>query len=341
MSTKLSHVAAAVYERPWYVQPDVLHQIDRIVQLHIAGGRLSSDEIAERVEAASTRNGPRGGSQSFGDVAVIPIYGLIMPRANLMTEFSGGATVEGIRSAFRYALADEQVGSILFDVDSPGGYTDGIEELAAEIRESRGRKPIVAISDYCMASAAYYLGSQADEVVASPSSVVGWIGTVTIHQEFSKADEMAGVTTTIIRNPPGKFGANEYEPLSDAARTAIQDRVDERSAQFYSAVSKGRGVPVSTVKSEYGAGDGMTASKAKAAGLVDRVDTLDGTLRRMASGKITSRASTAAIAGGEALSLEDGRVPEPPPTPEPEPEPVPDRSKEAEAALALARARSR
>jgi ClpP class serine protease len=98
-----------------------------------------------------------------------------------MSDMSGGTSVEAIRQNFRAAMADETVGSILFDVDSPGGYTDGIEELATEIRNARGTKPMVAIANYGMASAALYLGAQADELVASPSSMVGWIGTALIH----------------------------------------------------------------------------------------------------------------------------------------------------------------
>jgi ClpP class serine protease len=154
----------------------------------------------------------------------------------------------------------------------------------------------VAIANYSMASAAYYLGSQADEVVASPSAQVGWIGTVSVHQEFAKADEMAGVTTTIFRDPPGKFGGNEYEPLSDQARAEKQQAVEDYSGQFYAAVSKGRGVPVSTVKRDFGAGGGLTAARAKAAGLVDRVETIDQTIARMATGKVKPRSSAQATA---------------------------------------------
>jgi len=278
----------------------------------------------------------------MGAVAVIPIYGTIFPRANLMTDMSGGATVDGIRGAFREALADEAIGSILFEIDSPGGYTDGIDELAAEIFNARGQKPMVSIANYMMASAALYLGSQADELVASPSSVIGWVGTVMVHQEFSKMDELAGVTTTIIRNPPGKYGGNEFEPLSDQARTEFQAITDERTAQFTNAMARGRGVSAAKVRSDFGQGGGMTASRAKAVGLVDRVETIDETVRRMATGKGPVSRGTmgvqaaAPIHGGDGLPANDpdAHVSGEAGTP-------PDRSLEAEAALALARAQVR
>jgi signal peptide peptidase SppA len=266
---------------------------------------------------------------------VIPIYGVIMPRANLMTEYSGGATVAGIRTAFREALADESVGSILFDVDSPGGYTDGIEELASEIREARGRKPMLAIANYSMASAALYLGAQADEVSASPSAQVGWIGTVMVHQEASRALEEEGITTTIFRNPPGKFGGNQYEPLSEKARDDLQGVIDELSSQFHSAVATARGVPVGKVRSDFGQGGGMSAAKAKAAGLIDRVETFDQALTRLGSGRVRAGARATAAQGAPWAIVPDEAAPVAADLPAP-----PDAAVQAAAALALARAQA-
>jgi signal peptide peptidase SppA len=292
MKTQLSHVVAAVFGRPWFIQEEVLRTIGSVVEFHLAGGRLSQAEIQERLDAAAARNGPRQ-VRTTGDVGVIPIYGMIAPRATMMTEMSGGTSVEAIRGAFRSAMADETIGSILFDVDSPGGYTDGIEEIAAEILAARGTKPIVAIADYGMASAALYIASSADEVVATPSAMVGWVGTAMIHTEFSKMDEKAGVKTTIFRNPPGKLGANEFEPLSDKAAAEMQQMTDDFSGQFHAHLAKARGVSVATVKADFGQGGGMTAARAKAAGIVDRVDTFDATVKRMAAGKVKTRGAVA------------------------------------------------
>lgn len=362
MNTKLSHVVQAVYGTPWFILPDTLRTIAQIVQLHVDGGRLTSEEVRARLEVAAAANGPRRGGQVVSSVGVIPIYGTIMPRATMMSEYSGGATVQGITRAFRELLEDESVGSILFDVDSPGGYVDGIEELATEIRNARGRKPMSAIADYTMASAAYYIGSQADEVIASPSALVGSIGCVLVHTEYSKMDEQLGITSTVIRRPPAKADANQVEPLSEAARASLDERVDDYYGQFVDAVGKGRGVTAAQVKAGYGEGRVLTAARAKSAGLVDRVDTFDNTIRRLATGKGPVSRGTSALErrvriehfddGGNPISAEEAMrslmaapvidpVPEPDPDPDPPTEPTPDRSKEAEAALALARARTR
>jgi signal peptide peptidase SppA len=317
------HVLAAAVRTPWAIDPDSQEwaAIRSVLSLRAGGGRLSDSEIRTRVEEAQAAQGPRRGrGQTVGSIAVIPIYGVIMPRANLMTEFSGGATVQGLRAAFREAMADESIGSILFDVDSPGGQVGGIEELAAEIRAARGRKPMAAISNGAMASAAYYLGAQADEVIATPSSLTGSIGVYTVYVDESRAADAAGLDVTIIK--AGKFKAEgAFGPLSPEAAAAVQQRVDDFYGQFVGAVAKARGVTTAAVRSGYGEGRALTADRAKAAGLVDRVDTFDGAIQRLASGRVTSRAASALeaaggvalepLAGGEFLGASVGETTEP------------------------------
>lgn len=300
-------IARAVFETPWFIREREGRIVAEIVLERVAGDRLSEEDIHARVSAAQAAQGPRRGPRVAGAVAVIPIYGVIMPRVTLMTEMSGGSTVAGIREAFREVLADEAVGSILFDVDSPGGAVDGIEELATEIREARGRKPMVAIANTLMASAAYYVACQADEVVASPSSLTGSIGVFLEHVEFSRADEAEGVTATVIRRPAGKHEVNAVEPLSDDARSHLQEMIDDYYGQFVGAVAKGRGVTPAVVRAGYGEGRVLTARRALEAGLVDRVETYDEALRRLATGKGPAPRATAADLPTVAMSDDDLR----------------------------------
>jgi ClpP class serine protease len=59
------------------------------------------------------------------------------------------------------------------------------------------------------------------------------------------------------------------------------------------AVAKGRGVAQGAVREGYGEGTVLTAKRALGAGLVDRVDTFDGTLARLAAGKVVMRGAKA------------------------------------------------
>lgn len=332
------HVARAVFGTPWYTTPDHLATIAGIVGSRMAGAMPTPEELAARLAEAQTTAGPRGGARTMGAVAVIPVYGTLMARANLFTEFSGGATYQSIGRALREALADDSIGSIVFDIDSPGGEVIGCDELASEIRAARGRKPMVAVASGMMASAAYYLGCQADEVVASPSSVVGSVGCVTVQWEESRALDEAGITVNVIRNPVAKYEGNPYEPLSDEARAHLQERTDDYADAFRASVAKARGVPVSAVKAGYGQGRSLGAKRALEAKLVDRIATLDETIVRLATGKGPVSKGTAAEEPETLTELADAmgddvNVDETPLLRS-------DQTTEAQAALALARARA-
>jgi len=279
---KYTQVTKAVYERPWAIQPSMLAVIEEIVRLRAAGSPFGSDEIDQRVAAAA--NGPRRGGLRAQGVAVIPMYGVISKRMDLMTAMSGGTSVDQLTSQFRDALADPDVGAILFDVDSPGGSVDGITELANEIRSARGQKPMAAVANPTMASAAYWIASQVDEVIASPSALVGSIGIIGMHVDVSKQDEMLGEKVTLITAGAGKAEGNEHEPLSDEGRAKLQALADDYYALFTGDVAAARGVKASQVVGDWKA-DVFTARKAQAAGLVDRVETLDEAVGRMV-GKI-------------------------------------------------------
>jgi signal peptide peptidase SppA len=294
---RYQHVARAVFDTPWYIREAEGSVIASIVRGRLAGEGMTDAEITARVEAARAAQGPRGG-QVAGPVAIIPVYGVIMPRANLMPEMSGGTTVGAIRANLEEAIRDKDIAAVIAEFDSPGGSVEGIEELASWIRENRGQKPMVAVVNTMCCSAAYYLAAQFDEIVASPSSLTGSIGVFTEHVEYSRMDDEAGITTTIVQQPDTKHDINDSQPLSDAGMAHLQMLVDDYYNQFVTAVAKGRGVAPAIVRDGYGQGRELTAGRAKTAGLADRVDTLDNTIRRLASGRGRAAMQPAALDSG-------------------------------------------
>lgn len=291
---RYSKVTEAIHSQPWAIQPAMLAVIEEVVQLRISGSALTEEEIEARIAAA--QNGPRQGPARSQGVAVIPVYGVISQRMNLMTAMSGGTSVEGLTRAVRGALADPDVGALVLDIDSPGGMVEGIAEIASEIRAARGQKPIVAVANAVMASAAYWIGSAADEVVATPSAQVGSIGVIGHHVETSKADEMAGETYTVITAGKGKANQSSHVPIDADGIAEMQALADGFYSLFVADVAAGRGVPKAKVTGEWQASV-LGAKAAKAAGMVDRVDTLDATVARLGA-KINRQATLAAAAGG-------------------------------------------
>lgn len=276
---RYSHIVRAIAETPWAILESKLAEIEEIVILRVEGHHLSDEEIRERIGAGPAAKE----TQASGAIAVLPLYGVIIPRATMFSQVSGLTSVEGFSASFRAALANPQVGSILIDVNSPGGQVDLIPELATEIREARGEKPIIAIANTDAASAAYWVASQADELVVTPSGEVGSIGVFAAHDDISGMQEKLGVKTTLVTAGKYKTELSPFEPLSDEAREALQAKIDEYYAMFVSDVAEGRGVPIDVVRKGFGEGRMVTAETALKLGMVDRIETYEATLERLST----------------------------------------------------------
>lgn len=281
-----------VLDSPWAILPRALSAIEAWV-------RDPRSEVGFQAATGVPREPAPGASSA---IAVIPVHGVIEHRESWIMQYLGGVSAEGIRESIRTALGDPAVSAIILDVDSPGGTVAGITELAAEIRASRGSKPIVAVANTLAASAAYWIAAQADELVASPSASVGSIGVYAIHQEASRMLDEMGITTTIISAGPHKTEGNEFEPLTDDAKAALQRRVDESYQSFLSDVAAGRGLTAAQVEDKYGGGQVLSSKRALAAGMVDRVETLGQAIARLSTPAGRRRAMKAGDEGPEMLA---------------------------------------
>lgn len=267
------HIIQAVIETPWAILPEKLVVIGQLLALRASGVRLTAEEVKERIDAA--RPGERQTFSSVGAVAVIPVVGTIVPRGNMFMESSGALSVQRLTSAFRAAVADPDISGIVLDVDSPGGQVGGVAELAREIYQARGQKPIKAVANGLAASAAYWLASAADELIVTPSGDVGSIGVFAVHQDFSQALEREGVKVNLISAGKFKVEGNPYEPLSDEARAAMQSRINGFYEMFTGDVARFRGVTRPAVVGGFGEGRVVGAEQAVALGMADRVATID------------------------------------------------------------------
>ena len=214
------------------------------------------------LEARTNRGRTAGG----GSVAVVPVDGVIDRRDS----FFGTAT-EDISRVLRQLKDDDRVSGVLLDIDSPGGSVFGVQELGEEIRAFRKTKPIGAHTGGMMASAAYWLGSQAETITATPGSILGSVGVYIVHEDISQFLETAGIKPTIISAGAHKADGNPFEPLSEDAQADLQGQVDHYFDHFTKDVAKGRKVSVSKVNKDFGQGKVFNAGEALERGMVDAV----------------------------------------------------------------------
>lgn len=260
-------------------------------------------------------------------IAVLPLSGPITLQSSPFSAMFGGTSTEKWGRVFGSLVANDDVGAIVIRVDSPGGSVFGVQELVAQIFAARGNKPIIAVADAKMFSAAYWIGSAADEIVVVPSGQTGSIGVVMLHVDESQLLEMEGIVPTFIFAGEKKVWANPFEPLTPESTEMLQGIADTYYDSFTAAVAKHRGTTAKVVKAGFGQGGIVMAKESVVQGLADRVDTLDGVLRRLGGAAARTEqvradraARVKAIQRAEAeCKAYDPPRPLPPPPSQPEP----------------------
>jgi signal peptide peptidase SppA len=273
---KYAHIMLAVASEFWAMDENKLVAVPDFVRMQAAGAKFTSDEISARIGAGQERDVAR----REGTVAILPLKGVIANRINLMSDISGGTSSEAFGKALQSVLRDDAVKAIVIDVDSPGGIVSGTDELSSMIHAARGTKPIVAHVNATAASAAYWIASAADEVVVTPSGWVGSIGIIGVHDDISKALDTNGIKRTLITAGRYKGEADPSQPLSDDAREAKLAEAESYYSDFVRAVARNRGKTLTAVREGFGQGRMVRAEPALAEGMIDRIATLDETLRR-------------------------------------------------------------
>jgi signal peptide peptidase SppA len=259
---------AELFSSPWAIKREWL-----TLMAQAATDPGAQHTIEERLAAAAAA---KRAPAMAGAVAVVPVHGVMTQRGDIFDAIFGGGSVATGRLAATLAElgADPAVGAIVLDVDSPGGSVYGMQEVADTLYSLRGAKPTVAVSNSMAASAAYWLGSAADELVVAPGGEVGSIGVWMAHADFSKAYENAGIAVTLISAGKYKTEGNHYGPLSAEAREYMQEQVEDYYDMFVKAVAKNRKDTQIAVREGYGQGRTLIGERAVKGKLADRVATL-------------------------------------------------------------------
>jgi signal peptide peptidase SppA len=278
---------------PWALMPERLQAMAGVLTRWSAG-EPPTDETMFQIQSERVLRDTRkqmAAANAGSGIAVLPLYGVVTQRGNMVDDISGpGSTsTQQFTSALRQVLADDTVGQILIDIDSPGGSVYGVAELASEIVKARAQKPVVAVANSLAASAAYWIGCSASEFYVTPGGEVGSIGVWQAHFDYSKALEEEGVKTTLISAGKFKVEGNPYVPLDPEAQAFMQSRVDDYYNAFIQAVAVGRGVTVDVVRNGMGEGRVLGADAALAQRMVDGIASFDDVLARMQA-KVTGNA---------------------------------------------------
>ena len=157
----------------------------------------------------------------------------------------------------------------MLDVNSPGGFMLGGPEVADAVAAADKMKPVMAHVGGQGGSLAYWIASQAGEIIADRSSQVGSIGAYGAMIDQTERLKQLGVKVEVIRNKEGVFKAPGVmgTGLTDAQRSYLQGMIQAGFDEFRSAVKAKR----PKIADEAMQGQVFNGTQGKAAGLVDRI----------------------------------------------------------------------
>lgn len=261
----------------WALAPGVAHLIDGA---GVPPGIARPSPVRALLPRAMRT--PSTGQPRALQLQVIPVFGLLTHRggSGFYTSTSTAVLGQHVAAADR----DPAIGTIVLDVDSQGGMVGGVYELADQLAAVRqaGRTRVVAVINGMAAAGAYWIASQAHEVIITPSGMVGGIGAVMAHTDRTGMLEKLGVRFDYVH--AGRHKAEGYRegPLTPEYRAHLQSLVDAHGKAFAQAVARGRGVPLATVTGPaWGEGRMLVAREALKVGMVDSIATFEQTVARL------------------------------------------------------------
>src|ERR1039458_1989494 len=205
-----------------------------------------------------------------GGVAIVPVQGTLAYNPDLLEMIYDG--VEDSRAVLKMlneSADDDNIEGVLLRVDTPGGMMLGGPEMADAVNAIKAKKPVVAHIGGLGASLGYMIASQATEVIANRSAIVGSIGVIASVTDYTALLEKIGIKFQYFTNAEAKFKAAGAmgTSLSDDQKTQLQAQVDSAFQIFKGMVLAAR----PQVKESAMQGQVFRGQEAKGVGLVDRV----------------------------------------------------------------------
>lgn len=178
---------------------------------------------------------------------------------------------ETIAAAFRAAVRDDKVKTIVFRVDSPGGSYVASDTIWREVVLARqAGKPVIVSMGNVAASGGYFVAAPADVIMAQPGTLTGSIGVV-----FGKpvVGELLGRLGIGLGAVEEGAHARMYAPtrdFTDEEWTRVNAFLDRVYDDFVGKVAEGRDMTRERVD-ELARGRVWTGADAHERGLVDEL----------------------------------------------------------------------
>ena len=240
--------------RPLAVEPATLSIfMDYLASRHSSGVTNVAAPIKGEEKCAGVTVGSAIGADGK-EIGTMLISGVLTPRIT-MSAACGESFVSTNDAILEFNTLASKYSTIFLQVDSPGGSVTAVSELASAIKNSAAY--VVGFTDTVAASGGYWILSACDEVVSTPSALVGSIGVYI--PIMKRKDNPFSEVHYFSAGSKKLFGAQDVA-LSQEESDYFQNSVNSTYEIFTSEVAKFRGKSVEEIKNtEAGVYDGREA----------------------------------------------------------------------------------
>ena len=184
----------------------------------------------------------------------------------------GGDTLAGI---FADVRDNDDIKAVVLRIDSPGGSafaSDVIRDAMAATRE-QGIPIVVSMGSYA-ASGGYWIATEADRVLAMPTTITGSIGVYGVIPTMEDSLAALGVYSDAVNTTANASLLQLNRPMTEQAKIIFQSGVDNVYSRFITLVANARNSTPKAVH-EIAQGQVWTGQKALQLGLVDQLGDLN------------------------------------------------------------------
>ena len=184
----------------------------------------------------------------------------------------GGDTLAGI---FADVRDNDDIKAVVLRIDSPGGSafaSDVIRDAMAATRE-QGIPIVVSMGSYA-ASGGYWIATEADRVLAMPTTITGSIGVYGVIPTMEDSLAALGVYSDAVDTTANASLLQLNRPMTEQAKIIFQSGVDNVYSRFITLVANARNSTPKAVH-EIAQGQVWTGPKALQLGLIDQLGDLN------------------------------------------------------------------
>ena len=184
----------------------------------------------------------------------------------------GGDTLSGI---FADVRDNDDIKAVVLRIDSPGGSafaSEVIRDAMAATRE-QGIPIVVSMGSYA-ASGGYWIATEADRVLAMPTTITGSIGVYGVIPTMEDSLAALGVYSDAVNTTANASLLQLNRPMTEQAKIIFQSGVDNVYSRFITLVANARNSTPKAVH-EIAQGQVWTGQKALQLGLIDQLGDLN------------------------------------------------------------------